>query len=852
MHDHTQLVRHIEGVRTYREHLSKLSERWDLLTLLGHMSNIGMDMSATKEAFWNLTDELMRQLIEESVRKNVASFSSIAKVAVDILIRNLFERTTDIGFLATDDEIRAYIAFLKNERFESDAKREERRIRKELLTLRFKDYVSKYSVYDDIVLLDTQGAVLARLSSEYTINNSKDPIITEALHTGAEYVEAYRYSDLFPQTPKSLLYAYKVKASSDDDAPVLGVLCLRFRFEDEMRGIFENLKKSGDAFEITLLDEQGCVIASSDPYHIPVGVCVSMELQRSFALMRLHGREYVVKTCATGGYQGYYGPGWFGHVMAPVEYAFESQSTQALTVEPQILRALTLSSTLFPKALATIPKQAEKIQHELNTTVWNGNVKIANTKSGDNTFSKSLLHEISLTGSATKEIFESSIAELNATVVGSLLENVRFQAALAIDIMDRNLYERANDCRWWALTTYFRSQLALEPQARDVEAISAILSHINALYTVYANLVLFDASGTVVACSNDERWVSQTLQAPWVRQTLSITQPQRYSVSDFAKTPLYEGRHTYIYCAPVLSLDAQKSTVGGIAIVFDAEPQFSAMLRDALPAGSEGKSVEGSFGLFCDRSRNVIACSDARVRSGDVIALDERFFTPQSGSGHSAAVAYEGQYYVVGSASCHGYREYKTSDGYRNDVIALIFIPVAKVLTHEAPIAAIQREYAYPRAQNDEEAVDISTFYINGKLYGMNSRDIVCSLTNQEITKILGSSDIYLGIVSFEGRTLPVVSLRKLINGSEGYDPASDTIIVAQSTRGRLGLVVDRVFDSPSIPKRSIESSAGMGLKLITTAIVKPDNGDTRKELLSLLDVEAIADRVFKVHEKSA
>jgi hypothetical protein len=24
-------------------------------------------------------------------------------------------------------------------------------------------------------------------------------------------------------------------------------------------------------------------------------------------------------------------------------------------------------------------------------------------------------------------------------------------ASLAINIMDRNLYERANDCRWWAL-----------------------------------------------------------------------------------------------------------------------------------------------------------------------------------------------------------------------------------------------------------------------------------------------------------------------------------------------------------------------------------------------------------------
>jgi len=37
-----------------------------------------------------------------------------AQVAVDIVIRNLFERTADIGFLATDDDIREFIRFVKS------------------------------------------------------------------------------------------------------------------------------------------------------------------------------------------------------------------------------------------------------------------------------------------------------------------------------------------------------------------------------------------------------------------------------------------------------------------------------------------------------------------------------------------------------------------------------------------------------------------------------------------------------------------------------------------------------------------------------------------------------------------
>ena len=60
----------------------------------------------------------------------------------------------------------------------------------------------------------------------------------------------------------------------------------------------------------------------------------------------------------------------------------------------------------------------------------------------------------------TKEIFEAAIKRLYKTVISTLLSDAQFSSALAIDIMDRNLYERANDCRWWALAGDFRRVLA--------------------------------------------------------------------------------------------------------------------------------------------------------------------------------------------------------------------------------------------------------------------------------------------------------------------------------------------------------------------------------------------------------
>ena len=90
--------------------------------------------------------------------------TSKAQVAINILVRNLFERTADIGFLSTDDDIRA---FAKNSG-DSDARA--------ALQRRFEEYVRKYSVYSDIILLNPEGHVLARLDENVPVDRSADPI----------------------------------------------------------------------------------------------------------------------------------------------------------------------------------------------------------------------------------------------------------------------------------------------------------------------------------------------------------------------------------------------------------------------------------------------------------------------------------------------------------------------------------------------------------------------------------------------------------------------------------------------------------------------------------------------------
>lgn len=856
-----RFIQHMPEVAEYRDSLNSLSDRWNLLTLLGQMSNIGMDMTETREGFQKLTDRLLERLAHETLVKLTSEMEAKAQVAVDIVIRNLFERTADIGFLATDDDIRRYIHELDKGDDDDDARMRRKALRDDIIE-RFREYVAKYSVYSNIILLNPEGKVLAQLDPSNPLTTSSDPLVREAITTNRDYVEVYRHSDLQPEQDNSLIYAYRVTESNESDSPVLGVLCLVFRFENEMDGVFRNLIEESDWMEITLLDRDGVVISSSDPYHIPTGAQLHKVLDQDFQLVRFGGREYLAKTCETQGYEGFVGLGWYGHVMIPLDSAFHKlEQASARRIDEKTMHKVVNASTLFSDDLIDIPRQADRIQRELDVTVWNGNVQIANTKSGDNSFSKSLLNEISKTGGRTKQVFEDSISNLNQTVISSFLDDAAFHARLAVDIMDRNLYERANDCRWWALTTRFREILALDDMGEsDREAMCDILAYINHLYTVYTSLFIYDSSGTIQAVSKPEErhLIGSKLAEGWVTSTLNIHDSQLYSVSPFTPSGLYGGQHTYIYGASITAADSSQ-VVGGIGIVFNSTPQFQAMLQDALPKNEKGEVISGCFGVFTDRSRSIISSTNPNLPIGGTLPISERFFKLAKGEGCSEILEMDGRYYVVGARMSNGYREYKVSDSYKNDVVALVFVEIGEAVqaTEAIPRPITHLDFKYPRSQGTEEVVELSTFVVNNRLFAMQSNTIVCSLNNQEVTPVVGSDPRCLGIISFMRHNIPVVSLRSQLGGQEGYDKDNDCIIVTRLRHPNrqqediVGLVIDRVMDSPEIPRRCMVSCDGMiySSSNMTSHVVQPEQGNERNLMLLVLDMAAIARQILNDDE---
>ncbi|MBW8189653.1 cache domain-containing protein [Neiella marina] len=664
-----QLMDSMPSVTNCKNQLDHLNSWWGKISLIGKINSYNIDtmifsdMNATKEKLGDLQQHLIENLLTEEVKKKVLDSGSRAQVAIDILIRNLFERTADVGFLATDSDIRNFLQLADASHLDIENLRE-----------RLVEYVKKYSVYHDIIITDTKGDVKVQLDTSNPIVQTHDPLINDAINSSADYLEVYRHTDMKPAEKNSLIYACKITTSNQPNSKVIGVLCLFFKFEDEMKGIFEDLNSDNSSY-LMLVDQHGEIQASN---HSCTADLSRMEPSLTPEIINFNHNSYITISAKTKGYQGFHGLNWYGRSMLPVNETFPSGiSEDEVKHNGNALTNLTQSS-LFSSTLKQIYFNSRDVNEDLKLIVLNGIITAAREDAAEFV---PVLEEIKKIGDNTAAIFGESILRLRNTVLSSQLQSMQFIARLAVDIMDRNLYERANDCRWWALTTGFRKLLAKDSLSADEQSeLTATLVYINELYTVYTNLYLYDKNGEILSVSNpnERQLIGQHVDdSSGAAQALKIKDSQQYSVSNFVSSPYYNDKPTYIYNASITDLNNSERVLGGIGIVFDSEPQFKDMLTDTLPRNERGSVVEGCFGVFVSRDGRVISSTNESLATvGTIIPLEaSQVLSIENGQSLAELMTFNGRSYVVGISASSGYREYKTTSDYTNDVVCLIFLP---------------------------------------------------------------------------------------------------------------------------------------------------------------------------------
>lgn len=576
----------------------------------------------TIETFRELKEELIPLLIDENIKKFTEEANSKAQICIDILIRNLFERTADVGFLATDTEI---ISFLKGN------------ISADELRSRLIEYTLKYSVYDDIIITDTKGMVKLSMSGNVEGSISTDPIITSALKIDT-YVEQYAHSDLAPDLSESLLFAQKVT----DNGSTIGVLVLRFRFEDEMNRIFDSLLSEGEHIFFT---DHKKIITTSSKEPIPIKN-MGGKLDSEYILEN----GFLFTPSVTKGYEGYFGAPW-----KSVAYINIHKATLKAPATEKSSQKCTLDQNI-----KNIIAKADDVIEDLSDVIINGELIASKERVYVLT---PVLDNLRNVSSAILNTIKDTVNNLENTIMDGLVYEAQASAKLAIEIMDRNLYERANDCRWWALTPSFAEELSSAQP--DYTKISEILQYINGLYTVYTNLFVYDTQGNIVAASNDISIVGRKINGDFVSKTLSNNNAQHYFVSAFDKSPFYNNEPTYLYNA---TIRFNTKTVGGIGIVFDAAPQFKAILDDSFPHGKKG------FSSIIDRKGVVISTNHPSLNVMETLDVNDDILRFNGVEPIHRFITHSGVKYLAGIALSRGYREYKCHDNYKNDLLSLTFI----------------------------------------------------------------------------------------------------------------------------------------------------------------------------------
>jgi chemotaxis signal transduction protein len=729
-------------------------------------------MAATRAGFNRLEKDLVLSLVQEKVSTILNEIGTKAQYVIDILVRNLYERTADVGFLATDKELCSFVSGLSGN--------------EEIIRARLRAYRRKYTVYDEIILLDVDGNVLVQINEETPIEGSLDSLVKETLASD-QYLETYRASDLRPSKDKALIYSMRML--HPETGVVIGLLCLCFNFVEEMAGIFKSHADPSGRSVMLLLDGENCVIETSDRLWVPVGAIVPTNCNAQLDLKMYGGREYLVRTFSAEGYQGYMGPlGWQGQVMIPVEIAFTGKETNALkALDPDVAKGLLSHAQSFCPPLYEVMNAASTIKR----VVWNGQVMTAG-QSGELLKLKTVLDQISETGTRSNELFNHSINDLYETVLASRLQDSEFVSHLLVDLLDRNLYERSDDCRWWAVTPELRASLTSKfVDGKSVTDITQILEYINKLYTVYTRIFVYDKNGCIIASTNpmDKKGsiIGTKIDDITLARVTSLKTDQQYYVSPFVPDTLYGNAPTYIYHAAIMALDSD-AVVGGIGIVFDAANEFYAMLKSGI---AESESINA---FYIDRQGNIISSTDPTRPVGTVLQIDTDLLSLPNGKSTSRIVIHDGHYSILGCSVSEGYREFKVYDGYKEDVIAVIYESFGEIRGRTSSGNNSASIIETPLIQSG--ATEFATFFIDGGLFALEAEYVLEALPASEISPVsIGSRTERVGILSIQNENEEnnyawVFDLGYLLNGVLTKSDSNSQVVVIEYEQHKVGLLV--------------------------------------------------------------
>jgi hypothetical protein len=298
------------------------------------------------------------------------------------------------------------------------------------------------------------------------------------------------------------------------------------------------------------------------------------------------------------------------------------------------------------------------------------NAEIESARAGDagvafGVVAKAMSQLSEKTGDSAKELARGSkgliremqqVTELLQTKMRG--ERLSDLALTNIDLVDRNLYERSCDVRWWATDGSVVAALAT-PTDETRRFASQRLGVILNAYTVYFDLVLCDLNGVVVANGRPAKHAVVGMrqdQAPWFQAAMKTRSGDEFGFQSVHCSPLVNQQRSLVYsCAVRAGGETHGEPLGVLGIVFNWDALGQTIL-DRLPLTPHEK--QRAVACFVDSEGNVLADFPADSLRG---AFDKTLFQGlRQGNKAYGVHPFCGREYVAGFAMSPGFETYAT------------------------------------------------------------------------------------------------------------------------------------------------------------------------------------------------
>lgn len=273
-----------------------------------------------------------------------------------------------------------------------------------------------------------------------------------------------------------------------------------------------------------------------------------------------------------------------------------------------------------------------------------------------------LSHRTSDIASRMAKDTERSIGDLARVnqVLSTQARGVRLSdlALVNIDLVDRNLYERSCDVRWWATDGSLVDALA-RGTPESIRYASDRMGIILNSYTVYFDLVLCDLQGKVVANGRPGKFASQgTNHATdaWFRTAIETRSGEEFGFHTVHESSLVDGQRVLVYsCCVRADGQATGKPLGVLGIIFNWDALAQAILCNVPLSASEIARCRACFtdenGLILADSWNRQLVDRIDFRERQDLYRDKKNFQ---------IVQYAGKRCCIGHARSPGFETYAT------------------------------------------------------------------------------------------------------------------------------------------------------------------------------------------------